>query len=282
MLTLPDDQNMNSRFERKFNFLDEKSKVFVQTMNINSDKNSLTANRDNFSESNPPRSLQKFKQRYRKDGGDISDYLMSVERYGDLYNIPDRDLILLALMNFESIEQANSIESFLTFKEQNSWKPFCEKLIQAYGKSSLDYFDMFDNACRNKTQSSAYYLAQLTAWLKRAKNVKFLSKDDQETVVRKFKSTVHPDLKAYLEVKQCSDYSEIAQVANRYERAYKIPREKPVPVINVCAEKEQNGEKPSKSKNNYCEICTISGHSTKHCFFNNDRQKSFAQKILII
>ena len=240
-----------------------------------------------------PRALsQKFLYRFKLDGHDISDYLMACQRFGRMNSASDREIILHALQNFDSPADANIVQDSLTPQELVDWDLFSARLIVQFGKSREDWFYLFENHKRTANESCAQLLAYLTLCFKKGTSKTCLSEDNKDSIVRRYKGCVHPDLYAQLESKNIADYATIACESQRLERAFRIPRVKVANIINTTVEtsmkphvpqtrpppqnssmrypnRQQNERQQNERQNErYCYICNFAGHCTKDCWLN--------------
>ena len=239
----------------------------------------------NSNNSKPQRNLMshlKFRHVFSIGETDVQDYLSAVERFCNMQGIEGGNIVLMALQYFKSAAESNLVQDSLSDEEILNWDLFKSKLVSEYGLTKRDWFAKFENHVRGNKESCSELLNKLSIFFKNAVSKKTLSQDNRETIMRRFKKCLNPLLASHLEAKEINNFATIAQEAQRLERAYSIPRVKPLSIIsNVESKKNdypvcdssrliqnQRPGKPGFSNERVCHVCDSRTHNTKYCYFN--------------
>ena len=219
------------------------------------------------------RNRTKFTVKFNQASMTIESYLAAVERWKIGNMASDKMAVHVALEGFQDVDLASYISDVMGSGVYQDFAQFVDVCRTCLGKNGRQWMDKFDS-CRRKSSESAFvYLARLTSTLKKALEVLNLNEEHERIVLRKFMKTIHPKLRAQLELREPAvNYGNVAQIASKIEIALDLPKG---PTVESVTNIETSGSKPGPAgyarKTNgglFCQLCKRTNHTIENCFGN--------------
>ena len=198
----------------------------------------------------------KFMTKFCERTVNIETYVSAVDRWRKSNNVSVESAVSVALGNFSNLELSNHIANSLTPQAYSDFDSFRAQMKQHLGKTTNEWYDIFDSATRMSSETTFVYFARLQNTLKLSLNITSLSDEHKRVVSRKFLKTIHPTLRSHLEARDTMpSFEELPQVAGRIETALKLPKGSVATVNAINAQLK-------------CDLCKKPGHTLTQCWGN--------------
>ena len=226
---------------------------FQKPANTESDK-VVESHHNDYQSEKPYRS--KFITKFCERTVNIETYVSAVDRWRKSNNVSVESAISVALGNFSNLELSNHIANSLTPEAYTDFDSFRAQMKQHLGKTTNEWYDIFDSATRMSSETTFVYFARLQNTLKLSLNITSLSDEHKRVVSRKFLKTIHPTLRSHLEARDTMpSFEDLPQVAGRIETALKLPKGS-VATVNAINPQLK------------CDLCKKTGHTLSACWGN--------------